>query len=79
MTPQEIADEATSLGFDILLDTVEGTVFLREDVWPITSEPQDEVAERLEQIRGILRSKGLSLKEAEQDHDTIWGYVIEGG
>lgn len=78
MTPQDIADRAAALGFDVTLCD-DGTVLLNEEVWTMSSEPQDEVWERYEQIRAYLRKRGMDLPLglATLEHDHISGAVLE--
>ena len=72
MTPQEIADTAAALGFDITLDG--DFVRLYEEVWVLDDTmAEDEVWERYVAIRTILMAKGLTLPfgSAQLGHDSI--------
>lgn len=76
LTPSEIATRAAALGLDIIL-MEDGSVNLHVDVWTTTEEPQDEVWDELCCIERRLARAGLRLVNAEVDHDTIEGTVVE--
>lgn len=78
MTPQEIADTAAALGFDVTLHP-DGGVTLDEEVWVMDEDnAPDEVWDRYVQIRTTLRANGLDLPfgRATLGRDYVFGTIV---